>query len=144
MGRPTILTDELKANARAYILQCEDEETEYHKTRGEKSDSFERVIRVKIPSIEGLALHLRVARSMIYEWEKIDEEFSDIIDELRAKQAKMLIENGLGGTYNPTIAKVLLTKHGYREGQELTGKDGKDLVPEPLSKEKEEELKGLL
>jgi hypothetical protein len=26
-----------------------------------------------------------------------------------------LINNGLSGDYNPTIAKVLLSKHGYRE-----------------------------
>ena len=37
---------------------------------------------------------------------------------------------GLQGSYNPTIAKVLLTKHGYREGTDITTND-KDL-PMPL------------
>lgn len=37
-----------------------------------------------------------------------------------------------------------LRKDDYSDRKELTGKDGKDLIPEPLSKEKEEELKGLL
>jgi hypothetical protein len=65
-----------------------------------------------------------VNRDTIYDWETKEPEFSDILGKLRAKQAHMLITNGLSGDYNPTIAKVLLTKHGYREGQEVTGKDG--------------------
>jgi hypothetical protein len=42
---------------------------------------------------------------------------------LRAKQADRLLNNGLAGTYNSTIAKVLLTKHGYREGIDATTND---------------------
>lgn len=126
MARPTILTKELKERARLYIEECEDEEDEYHKTRGEKSDSYDRLVKVKLPTVEGLALFLGVARSTLYEWKESDEEFSDIIDILLQKQADTLINKGLSGDYNPTIAKVLLTKHGYRDGTELTGKDGKD------------------
>lgn len=135
MARPTILTEELKERARLYIEQCEDEETEYHKTRGEKSDGYERIVKVKLPSIEGLALYIDVARSTLYLWKDVDQEFSDIIDKLQEKQANMLINKGLSGDYNPTIAKVLLTKHGYREGTEHSGIDGKDLIPSPESKE---------
>lgn len=127
VGRPTILTDELKKKARLYIKECEDVEEEFHKTRGEKSDSFDKVIRVKLPTIEGLALYLGTSRSILYEWKEQDEEFSDIIDILQQKQANMLISKGLSGDYNPTIAKVLLTKHGYREGTELSGEGGKPL-----------------
>jgi len=126
MARPTILNQELRDRAKLYIEECEDEETEYHKTRGEKSDGYERIVKVKLPSIEGLALYLDVARSTLYLWKEEDKEFSDIIDKLQEKQANMLINKGLSGDYNPTIAKVLLTKHGYREGVEQTGKDGKD------------------
>jgi hypothetical protein len=135
-GRPTILTAELKDKARLYIQECEDEETEYHKTRGEKSDGFERIIRVRLPTIEGLALSLEVNRDTIYDWETKDEEFSDILSKLRSKQASMLIDKGLSGDYNPTIAKVLLTKHGYREGTEHSGVEGKDLIPDKQSTEK--------
>lgn len=135
-GRPTILTAELKDKARLYIQECEDEETEYHKTRGEKSDGFERIIRVRLPTIEGLAFYIDVARSTLYEWKDLDAEFSDIIDTLLQKQASMLIDKGLSGDYNPTIAKVLLTKHGYREGTEHSGVEGKDLIPDKQSNEK--------
>lgn len=135
MARPTILTAELKEKAKLYILECEDKEVDYHKTRGEKSDGFERIIKVKLPTIEGLALYLGINRDTLYDWETKDSEFSDILNTLRAKQADMLINNGLSGNYNPTIAKVLLTKHGYREGIEQTGKDGKDLIPQKEEKE---------
>jgi len=127
-----------------YISQCEDEIEEYHKTRGDKSDSFDRIVKVKLPSIEGLAFFMGINKTTVYEWESSYEEFSNVIDKLRQKQASELINKGLSGDYNPTIAKVLLTKHGYREGVEQTGKDGKDLIPEPLSEEEKEKLKSLL
>ena len=57
-------------------------------------------------------------------------EFSAIIEQLQAEQEDRLINNGLSGNYNPTIAKVLLTKHGYREGVDQTTND-KDL-PTPV------------
>ena len=47
-----------------------------------------------------------------------------------SKQADRLLNNGLSGNYNPTIAKVMLTKHGYREGIDNTTND-KDL-PAPI------------
>lgn len=127
-----------------YISQCEDEIEEYHKTRGDKSDSFDRIVKVKLPSIEGLAFFMGINKTTVYEWESSYEEFSNVIDKLRQKQASELINKGLSGDYNPTIAKVLLTKHGYREGVEQTGKDGKDLIPEPLSEEEKEKLNTLL
>ena len=74
--------------------------------------------RIKLPTIEGLALELDINRDTIYEWSKEHSEFSDIIEKLRKKQADMLINYGLSGDYNPTISKVLLTKHGYIEKQE--------------------------
>ncbi len=94
---------------------CQDEEDEFHKTRGEKSDSYDRLIKVNLPTIEGLALHLDVNRDTIYNWESIYPTFSDILDKLKAKQASMLLRNGLSGDYNPIIAKMILTKHGYTD-----------------------------
>lgn len=92
--------------------------------------------KVKIPTVEGLALFLGITRETLYNWEKLYPEFFSIMERLRQKQADALISNGLSGDYNPTIAKVLLTKHGYREGQEISGPDGKDLIPDKQSKEK--------
>lgn len=125
-GRPTIYNETILQKTREYIDSCEDVMDEFHKTRGNKTDSYERVVKVKVPTIEGLAVYLKINKDTIQDWRSQDskKEFSVLIEELLQKQADRLINNGLSGTYNPTIAKVLLTKHGYREGTELTGKDG--------------------
>lgn len=86
--------------------------------------------KVNIPSIEGLCLKLNIAKDTLYRWEKEYEEFSYDIDRVRKEQAKRLLNKGLSGEYNPTIAKVLLTKHGYREGVDTTTND-KD-IPQPI------------
>jgi len=118
-----------------YINECEDEIEEYHKTRGDKSDSYDRIVKVKLPSIEGLAVFLDVNKTTIYEWESTYPQFSNVIDKLRQKQASELINKGLSGDYNPTIAKVLLTKHGYKESTEtdLTSKGEKIEFPTTIN-----------
>ncbi len=128
MARPTIYSEEYIKKSQEYLKTCVDEIEEYHKTRGEKSDSYDRIVRVRIPTIEGLALYIGISRSTLYLWRDEQKEFSDIIDELQEMQADRLLNNGLSGDYNQTIAKVLLTKHGYREGIEQTGKDGEKLT----------------
>lgn len=82
-------------------------------------EMYDNRLKVKLPTIEGLAVYLGVHRDTIYEWSKLYPEFSDILEELRATQADRLMNNGLSGDYNSTIAKVLLTKHGYNDKQEL-------------------------
>lgn len=117
-GRPTEYNEEILVKAKEYILSCEDEE---------KQVGLQVKLKVKIPTIEGLALFLKINRDTVYDWEKKYPKFSDIIGELRAKQADRLLNNGLSGDYNPTIAKVLLAKHGYRDEQGLVGAEGKNL-----------------
>lgn len=128
-GRPTLYTKELLEKAREYLSQCEDiEEQELTGVSAKGTELFKTKLKVDLPTIEGLAYFLQVNRDTIYEWEKEHPEFSDIIADLRAKQAQELINKGLSGDYNPTIAKVLLTKHGYREGIDQTS-DGKGFAP---------------
>lgn len=130
VGRPLEYNVSIVKKAKEYLKSCVDEIEEYHKTRGQTSDGYERIVRVKIPTIEGLAVYLGITRPTVYDWKEKYEEFSYIIDELQAVQADRLLNNGLSGDYNPTIAKVLLTKHGYREGIDQTTND-KDL-PTPI------------
>lgn len=127
-GRPLTYSKAIISKAKEYINNCEDEEYERIKTNGTASTTYELKLKVKLPTIEGMALYLGVRRETLYDWENKYEEFSNIIDKLRQKQADTLISKGLSGDYNPTIAKVLLTKHGYREGVEQTGKDGENLL----------------
>ncbi len=85
-----------------------------------------------------------INKCTIYDWRKEKKEFSYLIETLLEEQADRLVNNGLTGSYNSTIAKVLLSKHGYREGIEQTGKDGKDLIPELLNTDEIAKLKSLL
>jgi hypothetical protein len=115
MARPTEYTPEVINSVRSYLDECIDEQYQLIKSDGDKSTTFDNKLKVRLPTIEGLAVYLKIHRDTIYAWEKEHEEFSDIIAELRFKQAEALINNGLSGDYNSTIAKVLLTKHGYRD-----------------------------
>jgi hypothetical protein len=114
-GRPTKYNNEMYLAAREYIIQCDDQY--FGDADG---GSFSKVqITVNLPTIEGLASHLKVNRDTLYTWSKEYSEFSDILEELKELQAQRLINNGLSGHYNSTIAKLLLSKHGYAEKSEI-------------------------
>lgn len=97
-GRPTKYNDELLEKARDYLVHYED---------------YDDVV----PSIAGLSVVLKISRDTVHTWAKEEdkEEFSDIVAQLMGKQEKTLLSGGLRGDYNPTIAKLLLTKHNYSE-----------------------------
>ena len=98
-GRPTDLTDKIVAKAQEYLYSY----------------------TTNIPTIAGLAIHLGCSRSSVYKWsddkdKSTDhEQFSYIVDDVLATQELNLIDNGLSGSYNATITKLLLAKHGYHE-----------------------------
>lgn len=126
-GRPKKYRQEFVAEVAKYLAKCKDEETEFHKTRGEKSDSYERVLKVNLPSIEGFAEYLRVSKDTLYEWKKLYQDFSDALDEILVKQHNALVSGGLSGNYSPVIAKLLLsTNHGYKEKSDVTS-DGEKI-----------------
>lgn len=105
-GRPTDYSEDMLEKAKEYLGKCHDE-------------TQEKGIKVNLPTIEGLARFLGVNKTTLYEWEEKHEEFSNVLDAIRYEQAQRLIDNGLSGAYNPTIAKLLLSsKHGYVEKQE--------------------------
>lgn len=110
LGRPTDFNEQILTDAWSYIQDFANDEIK------------EQKLKVNLPSIEGLALYLEISRSTLYLWQKEHKDFSDIIEVLQQKQAQVLMNNGLSGNYNPTIAKVLLTKHGYTDKQEIEQK----------------------
>jgi hypothetical protein len=113
-GRPTKLTRELIDKAAGYLGTC---------------------VGV-LPTKEGFALYLNISRSTVYEWIELDtplgRSFSDIFENIMAEQGMRLINGGLYGRFNPTITKLMLTKHDYtdRVQTDLTT-NGKDL-PMPI------------
>jgi hypothetical protein len=77
-----------------------------------------------VPTIAGLSLYIDCHRSTIYDWSKENQEFSDITIKIMAKQERGLLKGGLAGSYNASISKLMLTKHGYSDKQELSGPGG--------------------
>lgn len=109
IGRPPKYTEAYCDKALEYLTMCIDT----FEVVGENRPTI--INKVKLPTIEGLANYLGVHRDTVYDWEQQHEAFSDIVTRVRQEQATRLIDNGLSGTYNPQIAKVLLSKHGYSE-----------------------------
>lgn len=129
IGRPTKLTPKLVKKARAYLAECTDS-VKWHEDP--KTHAKLAVQTVKLPTIEGLAYYLHVHRDTLYDWEKHDRRISDILEDVRQVQADRLLNKGLGGSYNSTIAKMLLSsKHNYIE---RTAKDidARVTLPKPI------------
>lgn len=112
LGRPTEYNEEILNKAKEYLESCTDTD------KG-----------VKLPSIEGLARYLQIARSTLYLWEKEHQDFSDILEDIKTEQAERLINNGLSGNYNSTITKLILTKHGYSDKTESDVTSGGKPIP---------------
>ena len=97
-GRPTKLTDEMIQDGWDYL------------------NDLDVSIATLLPTIEGLAIKLGISRETVYQWEKENDEFSDIVKKLKVDQGQKLIQNALAGRYNASIAKLILSgKHGYVE-----------------------------
>lgn len=105
-GRPTKYTEELVAAAEAYV------------SGGWKD------LGDKVPSIVGLAMEIGVSCETCHTWDKEEgkEAFSDILMRVRNGQHRELINGGLGGEFSPVITKMMMTKHGYSDRQELDHK----------------------
>ena len=101
MGRPTDYSDIILASSNEYLEDYE-----------ELGDA--------IPSIAGLAIHLKLSRTTLYDWAKHDDkkEFSYILDDILSKQENVLMNKGLLGEFNSNITKLALGKHGYSDKQD--------------------------
>ena len=97
-GRPSRYTKKLVAAAWAYV-------------NGGWEKAGDRV-----PSVAGLACEIGINRDTCYDWAKHeDKDFSDILKAIAQKQERELLNNGLDGTFNPPITKMMLSKHGYSD-----------------------------
>lgn len=125
-GRPTKYDDTILDKTQDYINSCVDEYDEFHKTRSDNSNGYDRLVKVNLPSVAGLAVYLRVSKSTIWLWAKDYPDFSDALDEIAVLQEKRLVDGGMSGEYNSTIAKlVLATNHNYREKSDVTSDNEK-------------------
>lgn len=121
-GRPTKLTPELIKQAEEYL-----------------AETSVMGVHALLPTIEGLAIALDISTETLYDWERKENEFSDIVKDVRKNQAQKIIQNVMVGRYNPMISKLLLSKHGYVEQTDITSGGEKisfnNGVPRPQSDE---------
>ena len=137
-GRPTKYTEQAVVIAKSYLESCKDTEEQVIAGQGENFVNYRTKLNVNIPTIEGLALELDVHKDTIYEWEKIHQDFSDVVTRIRNTQAVRLVNMGLSGQYNHTVAKVLLSKHGYSEKHEQDISVTENQVIKPPAPQKSE------
>lgn len=123
-GRPTEYKEEYIAKVDEYLELHNDEEIRVVKQSSEKYEMFDNKLKVNLPTIEGFALFIGVNKTSLYEWEKKNPAFSNALDKIRTEQHNRLINNGLSGDYNSTIAKLILSSnHGYKERNDQTTND---------------------
>lgn len=111
-GRPTKYTRELLDKAEQYLTDFEHHDAVF-------------------PSHIGLCLYLNIHHDTLYAWRNQEgkEEFSAILQRITYIQHEMLIGNGLTGTFNSNICKLVLGKHGYKDKHEATGAGNEPLIP---------------
>ena len=114
----TVYDKSILAKAQEYSAIFDEDSYHFVRGAGRSGTPTDRQ-PVKLPTVEGLGLYIRTSKTMCLTWELQYPEFTQVLAELRMKQAKALIENGLAGLYDPDITKVLLAKHGYRESIDL-------------------------
>lgn len=80
----------------------------------------------EIPSNCSLCLHLGITRDCIQKWKNDPDkpEFLYILAQISMIQETTLVNKGLNSDFNSNICKLMLTKHGYSDKQEMTGTEG--------------------
>lgn len=97
-GRPSKLTPEVRVKVAEYLQQCMD--------------------NGKFPSVARLAVTLDISKKTLYNWGDEDPEFLHTLETLKSLQEATLLEGSLENKLNATIAKLVLSNHGYREKSE--------------------------
>jgi len=117
-----------------YLALCEDKEVQ--KVVQENSGDgkkpgyrvYKNVLKVKLPTVEGYATFLGFARRTLFMWAKDEKDFAKALEKIKSAQKQKLVEGGLEGSYNATIAKLMLSgNHGIRESFDATT-DGKPIT----------------
>lgn len=122
MARPTKYNSKYIESIDKYLEERKDEEVDVVVQKNEEKGykMYKPKIKVKLPTIEGFARFIEVNKTTLYEWEAKHKKFSNALEKIRVEQKQRLIDSGLSGSYNSTIAKLVLSaNHGMREGTDL-------------------------
>ena len=84
-----------------------------------------RSMAIRFPVSAGLALVLGLSRETLRLWSKDEDkkEFFGILERINQKQECVLLDNGLNGTFNSNITKLVLGKHGYHDRNHARHRD---------------------
>jgi len=78
-------------------------------------------IAADFPSIQSFRLKHKIPTSTRYDWLKSYPELAQANEIIKDAQANFLIQNGLNGTYNPTIVKFVgANELGMADKKEVT------------------------
>lgn len=139
-GVKTTYDPKIAKKVSKYLSSCQDIEDHFVKSDNQSGSTYQRILRVNLPTIEGFAKYIGYNKTTLYDWEKKykekgDEHFVDIanaLEEIRTEQHRKLINSGLSGDYNSTIAKLMLmNNHEYKNRTDHTTND-KDITPTPI------------
>jgi hypothetical protein len=130
----------------AYIKKSKDRQRKVIKRFGKNGlETFETKIVVKLPTNEGFSRYAGISVPTLLSWAKKHKSFRKALRALKAEQKDRLINGGLAGTYNPTIAKLLLSSdHNMKERVDNTTNDlpTNNFSDEQLNRIAERVLKG--
>jgi hypothetical protein len=125
-----------------YLEMNQDEEVEVVKQRNNEKgyEIYNTKIKVKLPTIEGFARFIDVPKSTLYKWRGKYKELLDSLEKILTEQRERLINMGLSGEYNSTIAKLILSSnHGMVEKSETKHEGNIEVKTLLLPKEKGDE-----
>lgn len=115
-GRPSKYSPMLAERVEEYLAICKDKYNQVVKQINEDRETYDNVYEVQLPTIQGFALFLEINETTAYAWADEYPEFSKALDKIKQIQHERLVNHGLSGQYNPTIAKLILSSnHGYAE-----------------------------
>ena len=117
-GHPTTYKEIYCDLVDVYLASIKDEFDEFIKSNNPLSgaQTYERTLTVNLPTMEGFAKFIGIPKVTIYSWRKKQPEFLFSLEKIIDEQKKRLLENGLSGAYNSTIAKLILSSnHGMAE-----------------------------
>ena len=128
-GRPTTYKEEYINKVDEYLAECQDEDKQVVKQSSEKYEMYDNKLKVNLPTVEGFALWLGISKSTLYDWKKKHKDFSDSLEMIVEEQRKRLLNMGLSGDYNSTIAKLILSSnHGYTEKSNVDHTSGGEKI----------------
>ncbi len=121
IGACTDYKEEYVQKAYDYLQECKDSYENDVETYDEDSghSTYRKRLKVKLPTLQGFAHYIGHCYNSLQDWKKLYKPFSIALDAITQEQHRRLLDSGLSGEYNPTIAKLILSNnHGYAEKKE--------------------------